>query len=251
MSLRGFVEAGERSEFTLAVVNRESPPQLVSMLERTFADQSVEVTDIDVEGAETDQAFLFDGQELLATSSLQELQESLLLINSDLFITGSRGMGEIEVPDVISELQNVRFRLQGFPESNREKLLLILLSRHIEQLALANGEGKQRSSFQRLSRIHDEHGTKRVYEQLGGSDVDTHIYGLPDWTPNPEFDVTMHAGWSEEFENSWFVVHVPEDENADHAALVAVEDRPRVWEGMWTFDAERVRAINRYIEREL
>lgn len=90
-----------------------------------------------------------------------------------------------------------------------------------------------------------------MYERLADSETDTHVYGVPDWQPPPDFDVTMHGGWSDEFRDAWFVVFVPEDRSAPHAALVAIETEPRVWDGFWTYDEERVTTINEYIQRNL
>jgi len=152
---------------------------------------------------------------------------------------------------VIAGLDEVKFSLRGYPESNKEKLLLITISRHIERLAIESEGGKHRASFQRLSRIDDERGTRYAYEKLADSPVETHIYGIPDWSPPVELDVTMHGGWSQDFRKSWFVVFKPEGEAADHAALLAIETEPRIWEGFWTYDPETVDRVNGYIERAL
>ncbi len=68
--------------------------------------------------------------------------------------------------------------------------------------------GTIRSSFQRLSRIDDELGTRRVYERLGGTGVDAHPYGVPD-APPTGLDATIHGGRSVDFTDSWFVVFEP------------------------------------------
>jgi DICT domain-containing protein len=57
---------------------------------------------------------------------------------------------------------------------------LIVISRYIERHAWQAGEGTLRTSFQRLSRIDDERGTREMYETLAGTDVRTHVYGIPD-----------------------------------------------------------------------
>jgi hypothetical protein len=251
MSLLEFVDQTGGSELSLAVVNRESPRPAQEMLERMFADQSVAVRDIQTEDDEQDMVYLLDDEAVIAKSPLVEVQESILLVNSDLYITGTRDVEDVDLPAVIDGLENVPFRLRGYPESNKEKLLLITVSRHIERLALENGGGVHRASFQRLSRMNDEQGTRTVYEKLAESDTDTHVYGMPDWTPPPEFDVTMHGGWDGDFRNSWFVLHVPEADSLPHAALVAIEIESRTWRGFWTYDTETVHEINRHIERTL
>lgn len=208
---------------------------------------------------------LVEGDEVVAGSTLGELGNAVLLVNSDLYITGSRTLADVELPSVITGLDDTQFTLRGYPESNRQKLLLITISRFIERVAWTAGGGTLRSSFQRLSRIDDEIGTRRVYERVADAGVDTHLYGVPDEIPR-DLDAVVHGGDSADFTRSWFVVYRPPggpkpvtdaagtdlDRGVEGGVgLLAVETEPRVWRGMWTFDAERVREMNRYIERNL
>lgn len=251
MSLAQFLRTAERSDLALVVVNREAPRQIQTMLEGVFDRQPVDVRRGRHAEEATDVVYLVDGDDVVATSPLTALQESILLVNSDLYVTGAREATEVELPDVIEAMEGTRFKLRGYPDSHKEKLLLITVSRYIERLALDTGGGTHRASFQRLSRIEDERGTRTVYERLAASSVDTHVYGVPDWTPPPGFDVTVHAGHSEEFHDAWFVVHVPGGADGRHSALVSLEVTPGVWDGFWTFDAEEVTAVDRYLRREL
>ncbi|WP_345778574.1 DICT sensory domain-containing protein [Natrinema sp. DC36] len=129
--------------------------------------------------------------------------------------------------------------------------MLITISRYIERLALEQDGGKHRASFQYLSRINDEQGTKTVYERLANSSTNVHIYGIPDWNPPSEVNFTIHSGRNTDFRNVWFVMHIPDDKSLRYAALVAIQQEPGTWDGVWTYDENRVRAINHYIERNL
>lgn len=170
MSLAQFVEAADQPQQSLVVVNREAPRPVQGMLEDLFSNQPVTVQERNqVEDADSDIVYLIEDSEVVARSSLEALQESILFVNSDLYITGAREPTEVEVPDVLKELVGVRFRLRGYPESHTEKLLLITISRYIERLAIETDSGTHRASFQRLSRINDEQGTRMVYEQLANS----------------------------------------------------------------------------------
>jgi hypothetical protein len=251
VSLSRFVDAADPRERTLLLVNWEAPRPLRSMLEGMFADQPIRVDESEVADEERDVVYLVEEGEVVAASPLDALKESILLVNSDTYMTGSGGLDDLTVPDVVDALADARFRLRGYPESNDEKLLLIVISRYIERLGLDREGGRHRASFQRLSRIDDERGTRCVYERLADSGTDTHVYGMPDWTPPPEVDLTMHGGWSADFRDVWFVVSVPEDDDGRHAALVAVEREPRRWDGFWTYDPERVTEINDHIARRL
>jgi hypothetical protein len=208
---------------------------------------------------------LTEDGEVVAGSTLGELGDAVLFVNSDLYITGSRSLADVDLPSVISGLDDATLTLWGYPESNRQKLLLITISRFIERAAWTAGDGTLRSSFQRLSRIDDEVGTREVYERVADSGVDAHLYGVPDELPS-DLDAVVHAGDDPDFTDSWFVVYRPpegphsaaSDPESDlmrgiegGVALLAVETEPRVWRGLWTFDADRVSRVNRYIERKL
>lgn len=195
MSLRSFVEETGTADRTLAVVDGDESAPLEAMLAETFAEQSLDVefrpeqeltpkgdVEIPMDG---DAVVVAEDDEVIAVSSMQEVYDALLAINSDLFVTGARGLGEIDLPDALAALDEVRFTLRGYPLAHKEKLLahkekllLILVSRQIEQLAWKAGRGTLRSSFQRLSRLDDKAGTREVYGSLAETDVDVHLYGL-------------------------------------------------------------------------
>ncbi|TKX84410.1 histidine kinase [Halorubrum sp. SS5] len=255
MGLSEFFTQSEQSNVSLGVVRGDTPEHLEDLLAQIFDRQSVEVkqsvTVPETDSASTDMVYLLDDGDVIAESPLEEVADSILLVNSDLYTTGARSVEDVELPDVITALDETHFRLRGYPESNKEKLLLITISRYIERTALEHGTGKHRASFQQLSRIDDERGTREVYERLGDSDVDVHVYGVPDWTPPPEYELTIHGGWGQEFRDSWFVVFIPDSPSAPHTALLALEDEQNTWDAFWTYDPDTVREINRYIEQEL
>jgi hypothetical protein len=250
VSLTEFVDELDRSQQSLVVVNREAPEPVQRMLVNLFDDQPVSVSESDLPDRGSNVVLLLDDDEVVASSPLAAFQDAILFVNSDIYITGARDLEDLTVPDVIRELDDVPFRLLGYPESHHQKLLLITMSRIIERRAMRADTGTLRTSFQRLSRIDDESGTRTVYERLAETGVDVHVYGIPDWTPPPEFRVTMHGGYDEPFERSWFVVFTPETGD-DHAALLAYERAPRTWEGFWTYRRGLTLDIARHIERTM
>jgi hypothetical protein len=253
-SLSGFIDETDTSEKTLVVVNRTEPKPYVDLLSEAFEDQSVTVTEEQVpEEAENLVCLVEDGT-VQATTPLSELSEAFLLINSDRYRTGTSQSKLGAFPDVLTGLGDIEFRVSGFPHSAKEKLLLIVISRFIEYQALEKGTGELHSTFQRLSRLDDEYGTKKIYEWLGDSEVETHVYGVRD-DPDAvaDLDVTVHDGETEEYRHSWVVVFTPEEttenENAsEHVALVAIEVGSNVWRSVWTYDVERTERIRTYIE---
>jgi len=250
-SLRSFFDEIEAPDRNLVVLNQSSPAPVRKLFDSLLEGQSVSVSDADTEGtdAENDIVALVEDGEVLARSTLDELLESVLLINSDLYKTGAIDLGDVVLPDVLTGLDEVPFRLRGYPASNKEKLLLIIVSRVIERIAAETGEGTLRSSFQRLSRLNDEKGTYEVYETLSNSGVDVHLYGVGDVTPTESLPVTVHTGTSYPYRRSWFVVFRPPEGSGatGHAALLALEDEPNVWDGFWTFRPELVDRIERHI----
>jgi hypothetical protein len=265
-SLRAFFDDIEAPDRSLVVLNRSSPDPVRGLLDSLLEGQPVSIRDEATPDADADAdvvALVEDG-EVLARSTLDDLLESVLLINSDLYRTGAIDLGEVELPAVLRGLDEVPFRVKGYPESNKEKLLLIVISRVIERIANETGGGTLRASFQRLSRLRDERGTYEVYETVARNGVDVHVYGVADANPAETLPVTVHTGSSYPYRRSWFVVFTPSragdvatapggrtgdaaTAHGDHAALVALEDESNVWDGFWTFRPELVTRIDRYI----
>lgn len=256
VSLTDFIDTVEPSEKTLLLVNRSGPEPLVDLLTRAFEQQTVTVTERQIPEGTDDVVCLVENGTVEAMTPLSTLEEAFLLVNADRYRTGTRQVEIGEFPDVLTGLDEVEFTVRGFPYSNKEKLLLILISRFIEHRALTAEVGEFHSTFQRLSRLDDEYGTRQVYEWLAETAVDTHIYGVnddPDVAAN--LDVTVHGGTSEEYRRSWVVTFAPPANMAhaaevpEPAALVALETDANVWRGMWTYDPIRVKRVQRYLRQ--
>lgn len=256
MALREFLtDIGNRDK-SLIVANRTAPEPLQVMLERLFTEQSIQVDEHQIPALDDNLVLLVEDGDVVATSPLQAVEEMLLMINSDAFITGTYGLSDIDLPDVLRDLDELLFRLRGYPHSNKEKLLLILISRYIERLAWNHDGGRLRASFQRLSRMEDEMGTLRVYEQLAASNTETHVYGVADREPPITAGLTTHAGDTPDYRDSWFVVfdsgERPETPSLPPAAgLLAIQEGPGEWLGYWTFSPETVTALDTHIATTL
>jgi hypothetical protein len=243
------VDSGRRS---LIVAHDGAGANYRSMLSAVVDEERVSVAVDDFERLEDGTVALLDEDgNLVATSPLEELARTVLFVNSDLYTTGGTAFEDFELPSVIERLDDVPFDLRGYPVHPKEKLLLIVISRYVEKTAWEAGDGTLRASFQELSRIDDERGTRSVYERLSDTDLDVHLYGQANWRPSRVLDVTMHAGRSPDFRDSWFVVYRPPNGGEGSVALLAIETEDDHWTGFWTFDLDRVRDINRYIERRM
>jgi hypothetical protein len=237
---RLFTQLPSRS-YTIRVDPAVSIGPIREILGRIFDTQPVAVTEGTANQA-GDIEVVRDGT-VVASSSAEAIMQSVLLVNSDVYITGSRRLADSELPDVLRALQEIPFQLRGYPESDSEKLLLIAVSRAIERRAAEAGAGTLRVGFQQLSRLVDEPGTHRVYEQLCATDLDIHAYGVEDVSPPAEFDLTLHTGRSRLHRRDWFVAFQPASTDDQPAGLFSTEREPNRWDGFWTFDPERVESI--------
>ncbi|WP_253738365.1 DICT sensory domain-containing protein [Halohasta salina] len=248
-SLGGIIDEVDTSSKTLLLVNLTDTavePQL-SLLDRVFDTESVTVTERQLsEGAENLVCLVDDG-EVVATSSWDDLKRAFLLVNTDRYRTGTKQIETGSFPDVLTGLDDIEFTVRGYPASNKEKLLLVVISRFIEFRALSAGAGSFDASFQLLSRLDDEFGTRQVYEWLADTAVDAHVYGVADDPTAAEtLDLTVHATDDSELRRLWFVVFRPPEPDGDHVALIAEETAPNVWRGLWTYDPDRVRRAQSY-----
>ncbi|MFB6107702.1 MAG: histidine kinase [Haloplanus sp.] len=247
-TLREFFGGVGDADLSLVTVNRTHPEQVQGLVRDAFGTQRVELAERDLPAEGENVVLLLRDGEIAATSSLDQLMRTFLLVNSDGYRTGVRGFEGEELPDVLMGMDERLFDLRGYPASNKEKLLLILVSRHIERRAYEASTGSLRSTFQRLSRLDDEYGTRRVYESLASTPgLDVHVYGVPD--ADPSLDLTVHRGTSDEYRNSWCVVFAPRpDGEGEGAALVALQSERNRWQGFWTYDPDRVRRIDAYLD---
>ena len=244
-SLHEFLSGERVPERSILVVNWRGSEPVRQLLEETFGPLPLEVEEREEPEREENLVALVEDGEVVATSSLRSLREAVLFVNTDLYRTGLSGIEKYEAPDVLTELDEMSFDLRGLPASTKEKLLLVVMSRFIEKRALEVGEGRLDVAFQKLSRMEDEYGTKQVYERLADTDLDIHVYGVPDATPGPD-GFTVHAGETESYRRSWFVVFDPPAGN-EPAALLAVETGPNRWDSMWTYDRDRVERLQTLI----
>lgn len=255
MSLSAFANGASGAEATLTVLNREAERPLYRMLQALFDEDAITIQEtrtdnFGVESPPTDVILIENDHSdpAFAVSSLAEVRDALLFVNSDIHVTGVRDLEDIDTPDVITALVEIPFTVEGFPRDRNEKLLLIEISRHIEAMAFQAGEGRLDTGFQSLSRVADERGTRRVYERLGTETaVETHLYGLPDVEVSIP-GTTAHGHTTPEIQHSWFVVYQSDAHPDEAAALVAIETAPNTWEGRWTYDAQQVQAIRAYLD---
>jgi len=245
MTIGEFIDEVRSPDLTVTVLNRESLRPVYDMLAQFFEPMSVTVREAEIDvDAPTDAVVLHDGERPLAVSPLEAVRDSVLVVNADIYATGARPLDEVATPEVITELGSVRI-----PGERENKFVLIQVSRHVEAMAWQAGGGELHASFQRLSRLTGERGTRRVYRRLGELPVDVHVYGVPDAEVPPGLDVTVHGGRGDEIRDAWFVLHDGAGNDGWKAGLVAEQVGGNTYRGFWTFDAERVDALIEYVTR--
>lgn len=243
MAIADIIGDVDSQQRTLTVINREEYDPIMNLLRKLFDTEHVDVRESGVEPAGPANILQLQDEHgtAIATSTLDEIRDRLLLVNSDIYITGTTPLDEVETSDVVENLDDTMFTVSG-----KSKFLLIHISRHVERMALDTGSGTLHSGFQYLSRIHDERGTDKAYRQLVDTDVSVHVYGVPDWESQPS-DMHVHTG-TEELEKAWFVVHDGDGRDEQKAALVCLETGPNEYEGFWTFQPPIVDDVLEYLE---
>jgi hypothetical protein len=241
-------DSGEQQK-QLVVVNRTEPDPIQRLFQRAFGTQ-ITVSEAYLEDAADNTVLLLDGEDVVATSSLESVMKSFLLINSDMYKTSLKGIDEYRLPTVLSKMDEEVLTLRGYPATNKEKLLLIAVSRYIEASALHADNGRLDAAFQRLSRLDDEFGTRQVYQRLSESGVSVHTYGASgkEWVRREGLQLSIHTRNTPEYRKSWFVVYTPEEGGVgEPGALLAWEVEPNQWRSTWTFDPDWVHRIQQYI----
>jgi hypothetical protein len=247
-SLSDFFESRGSPEWSVQIVNRTDSDPVQRMIEDLFEGLSIDVSNMDFPEQDDDLLMLLRDGDVVKTSSFDAIKNTLLMVNSDLYRTGGTALEDIDPPDVITQLSDTLFRLRGYPESNTEKLVLTLISRYIEYRAWVQEAGTLRTSFQRLSLLDEEQGTRDVYDRLGDcSSLDVHVYGIPDWDPPETLGVTIHGVSDEEIAQHWFVIY--EGDDRPGVAMLAVEVGSNEWHGFWTFDQNEIGRINQYVRQ--
>lgn len=254
MGLRQFIEEVEGGTRTLTVVDRQSEVLVQGMLDDLFEEQPVDVVENEGQtGTATDTVVVSRTDGSTASSSMESIQNAILFVNSDTYISGARDLESVDTPEAILGLADTVFTVRGYPDTRKQKFLLIELSRYIEALAWEHGVGEIHSSFQFLSRLRDERGTNEVYRSLGGTDVDVNLYGIADEPVPAEITASVYSDSDDaDLRRAWFVVYTHPTDPAEHAALVcyrlpAEDDGVGPWKGFWTFDSDRVSAVRDHV----
>lgn len=248
LSLDSFIQQYPSSDLSAQIVNLTQPDEVKKMASDLFEGMAIGVSEVQSNNEADDEFVLVDSGTVVASTSMSTIRDTLLMVNTDLYRTGTYSLEDVTIPQVLLNLSDTVFKLVGYPDSNTEKLVLALMSRYIERQAWLHETGVIRASFQHLSRLYNEKGTRRVYERLGAlPELDVHAYGIPDQDQPPGLSMTVHGLRDEELRQSWFVVHHTDD--GESVGMLALERGSNEWEGFWTFNNDDIDALNEYIKQ--
>ncbi|ELZ22431.1 sensor protein [Halosimplex carlsbadense 2-9-1] len=164
--------------------------------------------------------------------------------------TGANDVGPLTEIDVAGVQQSLaRLDNRVYTVTGEARTPMVGVSRHIEQRALAAGEGTVHAGFQRLSRLRDKRHTLDTYLTLAERGMDTNLYGVPDWRPPTADGLSVHADDDGDVVGDhWFVVV---DSDRGGGALVARKDGPGAYTGFWTFRPKLVADVVETIETDV
>ncbi|MFC6976184.1 DICT sensory domain-containing protein [Halomicroarcula sp. GCM10025709] len=236
-SLRAIADDVRDDGPTLTVLDPDDERSL-STIERYFDRHSVPVREgsTTVDGPRSI-ALLHRGDDLLASENVTALRNAIDIDEDETDVFDAR-----RTSDLLSRLDG-----SVFGTGATEKALLVDVSHNIELLAARTGSGRLHTGFQAFSRLVDDPESLRIYRRLADHDIDIHLYGAPD-ADVPIDGLTRHGEDTAELTDSWFVVFDGAGDPETTGALLSFElDEPNTYRGFWTYDAEIVDRIDRYL----
>jgi hypothetical protein len=225
-SLQNIVKQVEASAPTLTLYNADLDEEVGRDVRSYFDVQSVNLRRAATDDGRPRNFFvLHDGDEFVEAAPFRDVYAA---IRPDSPLLNQSDPGEIDYPDLLRAVDETVFTDYG-------RRRMTLASREIEEYAYRHG-GTLHAGFQELSNVKPQ---RRLYRNIADADVDTHLYGAPDWTvPDGH---ALHEYEDPEITRSWFVVLDGPDE--DKRALLAEERQSGEFYGFWTFRSDIVDVI--------
>ncbi|MEF8856282.1 MAG: hypothetical protein V5A16_02535 [Haloplanus sp.] len=127
--------------------------------------------------------------------------------------------------------------------SGERRLPLICVSQLLESRAWRRGAGRFHAGVQRLSTFEQAPAMWTHYRKIAETDVETTVYGQPDWMPDDWGALAAYADESGDLIGEyWFVVYSGPEPRDDGALLARETDADR-YTGFWTFDSDTVGSL--------
>jgi len=231
MSLRELIRGVEDHEKTLTVFNADGA--VVEQLREYFADRNVAVRAERTQSGKPGEFVTLgvDG-EVLTAAGLSDLRR---MLDGE---QASLGLRDRPYQPILDHLDDTMFTSWAVGQ-------MVTASREIEDRSFRVGSGTLHAGFQYVSTLENE---LPIYERLGETDVDVHVYAVPDTDPPTDRTFTLHLQRTEEIEQTWFVAFDGGPDPVDKCALLAEERESRTFYGFWTYDEATVDYIIEYLE---
>lgn len=242
MTLRELIGGVEDHQKTLTVFNAGDAPEgnrtdadVVTQLREYFADRNVRVRGEQTpSGKPVEFVTLSHEGEVLTAAGLSDLRR---MLDGE---PASLGLRDRPYQPILDHLDDTMFTSWDVGQ-------MVTASREIEDRAFRVGSGTLHAGFQYLSTLEKE---LPIYERLGSTDVDVHVYAVPDTDPPESDEFALHLERAEEIERSWFVAFDGGPDPADRCALLAEERGDRSFYGFWTYDGSTVDWIHDHLVSE-
>lgn len=233
MTLLDIIDRVRSSEKTLTLFNLPAASSLDTELASFFEDMNVRV-DVDETAADAPTFATLTAPDEFYTAVDAEALRALL----DGPTPGPDGLGVDDTAhvDLLGPLKETTF-------TSYDRARMMGVTREIEDRAFRRGSGELHAGFQRLSRFAAQ---TDVYRRLATTDLDVHVYGVPDATVDVD-GVTVHANDDEELRATWFVAFDGGDDPAAKCALLAREGEVEGFYGCWTYDPDVVDRVVAYL----
>jgi len=233
MTLRELIAGVEDHEKTLTVFNADE--SVVRSLGEYFADRNVAVRAEETPSGKPGEFVTLSADgEVLTAAGLSDLQRMLDDEPARL------GLRDRPYQPILDHLDDTMFTSWDVGQ-------MVTASREIEDRAFRVGRGTLHAGFQYLSTLENE---LPIYGRLGATDVDVHVYAVPDTDPPDGGEFTLHLERAEEIERTWFVAFEGGPDPADRCALLAEEREDRTFYGFWTYDGATVDYIGEHLRSQ-
>ncbi|SEP27365.1 hypothetical protein SAMN05216388_10607 [Halorientalis persicus] len=245
-SLADFLPRGN-DEYEVFVARRSEVVDFDTAIDAIFEATPIDVSEEIVEEVEEDTLVLFQNGRVVSVTPVREFTYLVDQITAEIGQTATVSLANLRFPSILVELAGGSFEVIS-ASSNHPVLLFTTISRCIEAQSWEQRRGQLRVGVQYLSRLTDtgDPQTRAVYEQLAETDVEVHVYGMPDKIPPSALDLTVHGGRSADFTQNWFVSY--QSPPATTIAFIAHEFEGGRWRGHWTFDTDRVEQLTSYLK---
>lgn len=238
--LQQFIDDLESRRRRIVVVNGSAVGDEVDAIVDYFDRLDVEVERLNAAGLPDAFLLLTDGDACLGAVGVAALHDYLFAsITGDAFRRGDDGAWN--GPTVESFL--ARLDQNVYSLSGAGKRPLTCVAHLLESRAWRRDAGRLHAGVQSFSAFREDASTWTRYRKLAEGEVETAVYGRPDWTPPDWGPIAAYADEAgDRIADFRFVIYQGADAR-DDGALLARDVPDGGYTGFWTFESDTVDAL--------